>query len=273
MNSGHSDPMKDTAGPMFRQISNRMSSKSAALLVTLESKLDRILQGWLLFAGLASAVRIAKTPPVAAAGGLLPVVAPYILLILAPFASAVLALRWFRDGHLQLQPNIRLAVVGRWRAVSAEEAKAHPLYGTSGIMVSLLVGILLNLPVRAGEYMVAMPPVAGDVPAWLTTLHLAMTFDVVLFTSLYAIAFVAALRRVPLFPRLLGAIWMADITMQLGTAKLVASVGNIPPNVADALQSLLHGNVEKVLISVVVWLPYLLLSQRVNVTYRSRIPD
>jgi hypothetical protein len=139
-------------------------------------------------------------------------------------------------------------------------------------MVSLLVGILLNLPVRAGEYMVAMPPVAGEVPAWLSTLHLAMTFDVVLFTSLYAIAFVAALRKVPLLPRLLVAIWIADITMQLATPKLVVSAGGVPANVADALQSLLHGNIEKVLISVAVWLPYLLLSRRVNVTYRSRIP-
>jgi hypothetical protein len=264
--------MKDAAAPMFKKFSNRMSNKSAALLLTLENKLDRILQGWLLFAGLASALRIANTPPVAAADGIIPVVAPYVLLILAPFASLVLALRWFRDGHLQPRPSTRLAIVGRWRTVSAEQARAHPLYGTTGIMVSLLIGTLLNLPVRAGEYMVAMPPVAGDVPEWLSTLHLAMTFDVVLFTSLYAIAFVAALRKVPLFPRLLAAIWIADITMQLATAKLVASAGYVPPNVAEALHQLLYGNVEKVMISVAIWLPYLLLSRRVNVTYRSRIP-
>jgi hypothetical protein len=202
----------------------------------------------------------------------LPVVAPYVLLILAPFASIVLSLRWFRDGHLHPQPSTRLARLGRWSPVSSDDAREHPLYGTSGIMVSLLIGILLNVPVRAGEYMVAMPPVAGSVPHWLSSLHLAMTFDVVLFTSLYAVAFVAALRKVPLFPRLLAAIWMADITMQLATAKLVASAGYVPPKVALALESLLYGNVEKVLISVVVWLPYLLLSRRVNVTYRSRVP-
>jgi hypothetical protein len=264
--------MKDAAAPMFDKFSNRMSNKSAALLLTLEGKLDRIMQGWLLVAGLASALRIATTPPSAAADGVLPVVAPYVLLILAPFASLVLALRWFRDGHLQPQPSTRLAIAGRWRKVPPEEARAHPLYGTTGIMVSLLIGTLLNVPVRAGEYMVAMPPVAGDVPAWLSTLHLAMTFDVVLFTSLYAIAFVAALRKVPLFPRLLAAIWIADITMQLATAKLVASAGYVPPSVAEALHHLLYGNVEKVMISVAIWLPYLLLSRRVNVTYRSRIP-
>jgi hypothetical protein len=264
--------MKDAAAPMFQKFTTRMSNKSAALLLTLENKFDRILQAWLLFAGLASAIRIANTPASSAADGVLPVIAPYILLILAPFTSAVLALRWFRDGHLQSQPTTRLAVVGRWRTVSPKEARADPLYGTTGIMVSLLIGTLLNLPVRAGEYLVAMPPVAGDVPAWLSTLHLAMTFDVVLFTSLYAIAFVAALRKVPLFPRLLAAIWLADITMQLATAKLVASAGYVPPNVAEALHHLLYGNVEKVMISVSIWLPYLLLSRRVNVTYRSRIP-
>jgi hypothetical protein len=264
--------MKDTAAPMFQKFTTRMSNKSAALLLTLENKLDRIFQGWLLFAGLASAFRIANTPASAAADGIIPVVAPYVLLILAPFASAVLALRWFCDGQLQPQPSTRLAIVGRWRTISRDEAKAHSLYGTTGIMVSLLIGTLLNVPVRAGEYMVAMPPVAGDVPAWLSTLHIAMTFDVVLFTSLYAIAFVAALRKVPLFPRLLAAIWIADITMQLATAKLVASTGYMPANVAEALHHLLYGNVEKVLISVAIWLPYLLLSRRVNVTYRSRIP-
>jgi hypothetical protein len=264
--------MKDAAAPMFQKFTTTMSDKSAALLLSLESKLDRIFQGWLLIAGLASALRIANTPASAAADGILPVVAPYVLLILAPFASALLALRWFRDGHLQPQPTIRLAVVGRWRKVSAEVSRSHPLYGTTGIMVSLLIGTLLNVPVRAGEYMVAMPPVGGDVPAWLSTLHLAMTFDVVLFTSLYAIAFVAALRKVPLFPRLLAAIWIADVTMQLATAKLVASAGYVPPSVADALHHLLYGNVEKVLISIAIWLPYLLLSRRVNVTYRSRIP-
>jgi hypothetical protein len=99
-----------------------------------------------------------------------------------------------------------------------------------------------------------------------------MTFDVVLFTSLYAIAFVAALRRVPLFPRLMLAIWIGDLTMQLVTAQLVTSAGGMPSDVATALHTLLRGNVEKTLISMTLWLPYLLLSTRVNVTYRHRVP-
>jgi hypothetical protein len=257
---------------IFERVSQALHARSATLLLSLENRLDRIMQGWLLVAGLASAARIATTPPWAAANGLIPVVTPYLLLILAPFASFVLALRWFREGHAQPQPATRLAIVGRWRSVTAAEARRNPLYGTTGIMVSVLIGMLLNIPVRAAEYMVAMPPVGGDTPAWLSSLHFAMTLDVVLFTSLYAVAFVAALRKVPLFPRLLATIWAADITMQLVTGTLVANAGNVPPKVAEALQSLLYGNIEKILISVTIWLPYLLLSKRVNITYRHRLP-
>jgi hypothetical protein len=258
--------------PVFESIAHSMKARSAALLLTLETRLDRICQAWLLIAGLACALRIATAPTLHRGESVLPVVAPYVLLILAPFVSALLALRWFADGDRQPQPLTRLAIAGRWRDLPAADARRNPLYGTSGIMVSLLVGTLLNVPVRAAEYIASMPPVAGSLPPWLSTLRFAMTFDVVLFTSLYAIAFVAALRRVPLFPRLLAVIWTADVAMQLVTAKLVGAAGHVPPDVAAALQNLLHGNVEKVLISVFVWLPYLLLSKRVNVTYRHRVP-
>ena len=138
-------------------------------------------------------------------------------------------------------------------------------------MVSLVVGMMLNVPIRALEYLAAMPPMPASPPHWASVLHFAMTLDVVLFTSLYMIAFVAALRRVPLFPRLLVAIWIGDVAMQLVTAQMVSSTG-LPPAVADALHSLLMGNVKKVLISMVLWVPYLLLSTRVNVTYRHRLP-
>ena len=99
-----------------------------------------------------------------------------------------------------------------------------------------------------------------------------MTLDVVLLTSLYAIAFVAALRRVPLFPRLLAAIWLLDLAMQFVTARMMATMSDLPPDVGVALQPLLEGNVKKVLISIALWLPYLLLSKRVNITFRHRVP-
>ena len=256
---------------MFERYSNKLRSRSAALLLTLDNRLDRILQMWLLVAGLASAARIAvsshEVPADASSAAL-----SYLLLVIAPAASTLLALRWFRDGDRQPQPTMRLARFGQWRSVARSQAVRHPLYGTSGIMVSLLVGMMLNVPVRAIEYLVAMPPLPTTAPAWLSTLHFAMTFDVVLFGCLYMVAFVAALRRVPLFPRLLVAIWVADLAMQLITASLVAHTGGLPPAVADALHSMLGGNVKKTLISMALWLPYLLLSTRVNITYRHRLP-
>jgi hypothetical protein len=112
---------------------------------------------------------------------------------------------------------------------------------------------------------------AADVPAWLATLHFELTLDVVLFTSLYMVAFVAALRRVPLFPRLLAAIWIGDLAMQSVIAHMVGRE-TLPAGVAGPHHDLLSGNIQKVLISVALWLPYLLLSKRVNLTYRLRVP-
>jgi hypothetical protein len=255
---------------MFDEIRQKMRARSASLLITLDNKLDRILFWWLIIAGTASIARIALTPhklPMAPVSTF----ASYMLLVVAPFASTLLALRWFSDGDLHPQPSIRLARVGRWIPLSREQAQAHPLYGTTGIMVSLLVGMMLNVPVRAAEYFAAMDPLPQAAPHWLSVLHFAMTLDVVLFGSLYMIAFVAALRRMPLFPRLLLVIWLADLTMQLATAQMVSAT-HIPAPVADAVHTLLIGNVKKVLISIGLWLPYLLLSTRVNVTFRHRIP-
>jgi hypothetical protein len=132
--------------------------------------------------------------------------------------------------------------------------------------------MLLNVPVRAAEYLAVLPALSGSVPSWLSTLHLLMTIDVVLLSSLYTVAFVAALRRVPLFPRLLVAVWMIDVLMQVAIAGFMGASGGLPPTIAASLHALLDGNVTKVLISVGIWLPYLLLSRRVNVTYRSRVP-
>ena len=255
---------------MFKGLQQRMHARSASILLTLEDRLDRILIGWLLAAGFISSIRLMIQPVGGPIGieGLL----PYVLLIVAPFASTLLALRWFADGDLQPQPTTRMALVGRWKSVHRSTAQADPLYGASGIMVSLLVGMMLNVPFRALEYWAALPVISGDVPAWLATLHMAMTFDAVAFCSLYMIAFVAGLRRVPLFPRLLAAIWVCDIAMQLTVARMVAGTEGLPPTVASALHGLLEGNIKKVLISIALWLPYLLLSRRVNVTYRHRVP-
>lgn len=253
----------------YMTVQHRLRTKSASLLLSIEGGLPRIMTIWFALAMTGCAIRIVASPIKGAPD--LSTFMPYILLVGAPLVSMGLALIWFRQGDELPQPVYRFAIAGRWRNVSANEARRHSLYGSSGIMVSLLVGMLLNVPVRSLEYLAAMPALAGHVPEWLSTLRLMMTLDVVLLSSLYTIAFVAALRRVPLFPRLLAAIWLVDITMQLGIARAVAGTEGLPVTVADALHTLLDGNVKKVLISLCLWLPYLLLSKRVNVTFRHRV--
>lgn len=246
-----------------------LRARSIAVLQRVEDRLPRIMTFWFVLALLASAARIATSPLHA-----LPDVGtflPYALLVGAPLASMGLALIWFERGDQLPQPALRLARVGRWMNVSAYHARRHPLYGSGGIMLSLLIGMLLNVPVRSLEYFAALPALAGSVPPWLATLRFAMTADVVLLSSLYTVCFVAALRRVPLFPRLLVLTWLVDAAMQLGIAQAVRAAGELPPHVGSALATLLDGNLKKVAISVGLWLPYLLLSRRVNITFRHRV--
>lgn len=250
-------------------IAQDMHRRSAALLLRLEDGLPRIMRWWFGVALAASALRILVSPLHAAPD--LSTILPYLLLVAGPLVSMGFALIWFAEGDRMAPPGGHWSPIGRWRAVSVDNARRHPLFGTSGIMVSLLVGMLLNVPVRALEYLAAMPALAGPVPEWLSTLRVAMTLDVVLLSSLYTIAFVAALKRAPIFPRLLAAVWIIDLVMQVGIARAVTAAGGLPPAVGDALHSVLDGNVTKVLISVALWLPYLLLSRRVNITYRRRI--
>jgi hypothetical protein len=256
---------------MLVAVGQRLHARSVTLLGSLEDGLPRIMRYWLVAALAASALRIA-TSPLHGRAPELATMLPYLLLVIAPLVSMGLALRWFADGERQAQPTIRLARIGAWRAVPRAEARCHPLFGTTGLMVSLLLGILLNVPVRALEYLTMMPALAGPVPEWMSVLHLMATLDVILLTSLYTIAFVAALRKLPLFPRLLVAIWAVDLAAQVAIAEAVAATPGLPVSVAASLHSLLDGNVTKTLVSIAIWLPYLLMSRRVNITYRSRLP-
>jgi hypothetical protein len=86
------------------------------------------------------------------------------------------------------------------------------------------------------------------------------------------VVFVAGLRRMPAFPRLLAGVWVIDLTVQAGIAAAASLEPGLPPAVSQALDGLLRANVIKALASIAIWLPYLLLSRRVNVTFRHRVP-
>ena len=233
--------------------------------------MSRIMIGWLLVACAACALRIALSPWRGAGPGVATVL-PYVLVIGAPMVSMVLALRWFAGADRWGRPALRLARFGQWRELSPSAARAHKYYGTSGLMLPLLVGMLVNVPLRTAEYLAAMPALTGSVPAWLRTLNLLMTLDVVLLSSLYVVAFVAGLRRLPSFPRLLAMVWIVDLAIQSLIAGAASLDPGLPASVSVALDGLLRANVMKAVVSIGLWLPYLLLSKRVNVTFRHRVP-
>ena len=253
------------------RVRNHLRHRSAALLLSLESGMSRLMLGWLLLAAGACAIRIVLSPW-RGAGPSWSTILPYALVIGAPLASMALAMRWFASADLNAQPSIRLARIGTWRDIGEAAALRHKYYGTSGLMVPLLVGMLINVPLRTAEYLAAMPALSGPVPEWLRTLNLLMTADVVLLSSLYVVAFVAGLRRLPSFPRLLASIWVIDLAVQSAIATVASTQAGLPVAVSAALDGLLHANVIKAIASIAIWLPYLLLSTRVNVTFRHRLP-
>ncbi|QLC22452.1 DUF2569 domain-containing protein [Parasphingopyxis sp. CP4] len=256
------------------RFSTNLYARSVELVSWLDLKHRSILLYWTIIASAACGVRLSVGDfAMLPATSQLVAAIPYILVVFAPIVSLLLAFHWFRDGERQPQPEFRLALFGSWKKVTSFEARSYRFYGVAGIMASLIGGLLLNIPVRVLEFLAAMPTLPEAPPVWLSMLFALMLADVVLLTSFYAIASVAALKRVPLFPRLLFAVWMFDILMQILIAHAMGAVPELPAEVGAALHQLLQGNLQKVLISFAIWTPYLLLSKRVNATYRNRISD
>jgi hypothetical protein len=257
---------------IMADFSTKLYRKSIAVVAMLEKSLPRIMLGWVAFVTLAGILRtMFAVSPINSGVSFVQTITPYILLGAAPVAAYWLADQVFPRGALMQQPEIRLARYGKWRPVNVLAARAHPMFGPTGMMASLLIGMLLNVPVRSLEFLAAVPAMNGNAPLWGQALFAAMTADVVMMNFLYIICFVAALRCVPWFPRLLVLTWGLDISSQLVMAHFVGGVAGLPDTVGTAMATLLGGNVQKVMISMVIWLPYLLLSERVNLTYRQRM--
>ena len=252
--------------------SAQLYRKSISAVAILEQNLPRIMLGWVAFVTLAGVLRtMFAVSPIDSGISLLQTILPYILLGAAPIVAYRIADQVFPRGALMQQPEIRLARYGKWQPVNVLSARQHPMFGPVGMMASLLIGMLLNVPVRSLEFLAAVPAMNGIAPLWGQVLLAAMTFDVVMMNFLYVICFVAALRCAPWFPRLLVLAWGLDISSQLVMANLVGSVEGLPHSVGAAMGTLLSGNVQKVAISMAIWSPYLLLSERVNLTYRMRM--
>lgn len=252
--------------------SDHLYRKSVLAVAALEGSMGKIMLIWTLVISLACGLRIAfAVSPIDGPVSFIQTALPYVLVAASPVAAYMLASNAFPRGSLLQQPGIRLSRYGKWQDVNCLTARQHPAFGPTGMMASLLIGMLLNVPVRSLEFLAAIPAMNGHAPLWGQMIFATMTIDVVLMNFLYVIAFVMALRNVPWFPRLLLLVWGIDLCSQLAIAELVGSTPGLPAPVGTALGDLLEGNMKKVMISATIWLPYLILSERVNLTYRSRL--
>ncbi len=234
--------------------------------------MEAVAVAWVVVFAIACLPRLLfPVTPVEDGFGIIGLVVPYALIALAPVAGFFVAAGSFPRGILSAQPTLRLSFYGRWRKLGLVEARQNPAFGPAGFVASLLIGMLLNVVVRSFEFLLAMPAMGGAAPLWGNRLFALMASDVIVMSFFYMVCFVMALRSIPLFPRMLLFAWLLDVTIQLLIAKSIAATQNVPDAVTGPLQGLLEGNVTKVLISAVVWLPYLILSDRVNVTYRCRV--
>lgn len=257
----------------IRTMKERLFRQSVRFVAPLEDKVRGLLLGWTVVVALICLIRILF--PVMPAHGLpslLVLFVPHMLILASPFFAYWTANALFPRGTDFGQPEIRLARVGNWRSLGVLEARDHPAFGPVGIMASLLLGMLLNVPVRTAEFMAGVPAMTGSAPIWGQMIYFAMATDLIVMNFLYTLCFFMALRRMPFFPRMLLLAWGVDVASQILIAQYVSGAPHLPAEVAAAIAPLLESNLKKAFISIVIWMPYLILSERVNVTYRWRQP-
>lgn len=249
-----------------------LNRRSTAAVNFFNFRMERVIALWLAAMTL---LAIAKVLMAGNAGsglsGLSAMILPFLAVTMAPVLGYRAADACFPRRMIAAQPSMRFCRYGHWRQLDPIEARSNPAYGPTGFMASLVAGMLLNVPFRTAEFMLAMPAMPVTAPDWAMTTMTVMTLDVVILCFFYTVCFVMALRSAPLFPRMLVFTWVLDLSMQFQIARTVAAAPDLPYPVAQALQSLLSGNIDKVMISAALWLPYLILSDRVNVTFRHRV--
>jgi hypothetical protein len=246
--------------------------RSSVIPRTLAANMDRLAVAWMIIVMVLAvpAVGLSATPA-RNLPELASLVLPYLFVAIGPVAGLQLALRAFPNGLMTARPALHLACYGRWRRVSLLDARNDPSFGPAGFMASMLVGLLLNVVVRSLEFVVAVPALSSAAPLWGQRLFHIMAADVAIMGFFYMVCFAMALRSVPYFPKMLLFVWCLDVLVQLLIAHTISPIAGLPESVAVSLRDLLLGNITKVMISAFVWLPYLMLSERVNITYRQRI--
>ena len=229
-------------------LSSLLQRRAGTALAWVEARAWLLPLTWLVVAGVGSVIRLNSqfADPLAWL--------PYAFFVLVP--AAVL-----HAGLAMLGGRVAPAVIAR-----------HPLYGAGGLMLSLLAALAAAILLRGLSFLSAIPAAGDGSSAWLGALHSWLAADAILACSLYALALAAGLRRSAHFPALLASAWAIDLSMQLIMANAAGGM-LLPAAVGDAFHLLLRGNLTRLLVSIGIWLPYLLLSERVAVTYRHEMRD
>ena len=258
-------------GNAAARLRRRFDRQGIRIATAAERHIGRLALLWCLLLGLIVAARLAATAVLARDMDIWLISAcVYGLLLLSPLIGLFAAARAFPRGQLFALPDIPIARFGAWRRVDPLTAHAHRSFGVSGLLVGFVIGLLINIVLRTAEFLGAVPYMASIGPGWSQILFLTLAADCIFFNIMYGALFVMALRHVPWFPRIMLLVWMTDILSQLYMSQILGAQA-LPEKVAVALADLLTGNMRKSLISIALWLPYFLLSERVNITYRRRV--
>ncbi len=259
-------------GAALTSYRERLSRRSEAIPRTLRRLTTALAIGWAGVFFLAACLRILASPRFdPGLSGWLQLLGPYAAIALAPLAGYALAEASFPPARRTAPSEASLVQWGRWRKMRIGQARLHPLFGPAGFMASLLVGLLLNVVLRSFEFLLSMPALTTQAPDWGRELFVLMAADVGVMSFFYMVAFAFALHSVTLFPRMLGFCWLLDILVQLLIAQRIG-IDSRPSAECrlPRLTSCSRAISSKSSISAFVWLPYLILSERVNVTYRHR---
>lgn len=265
--------LNDLATSGYRKLAAYYLRTNLRIRRGLELRMENIVGWWASLLLAVSIVKVAFAPaPPASLPEALAMALPFLALGAAPIIGYRLAAGAFPRGHLMDQPAVRLAVYGSWRQAGTDDLRRSQLVGPTGFLVSLIVGLLINVPFRSLKFLAIIPAVGPADPHWAQTLVAGFTVQAAVMNFLYMVCFVMALRRIPLFPRMLVVVWSLDLASQFVLAHVMGGAG-LPASLAQPLIDSLSDNLTHVLIAAAIWLPYLLVSDQVNLVYRFRLRD
>ncbi|MEP5374288.1 MAG: hypothetical protein ABJQ14_00610, partial [Hyphomicrobiales bacterium] len=149
-----SDPMQ----LQFQSLGAKGQSRSTLAINIVSRKLLAISMAWLTVIGLFGAMRVLLSPtPAMDSGQLLELAVPYLLVALSPIAGFFIGRAAFRGKAARQTSSVHLSTIGKWRNLTPLQAVRHPSFGPIGFLASLVIGMMLNVVLRTGEYLLAIP--------------------------------------------------------------------------------------------------------------------